>query len=271
MDWLEALVLGVVQGVTEWLPVSSSGHLALAQIWMGEMSVAYDVVLHIATVAVAIIYLRNDIRAIAIDWLAGVKESFGAADKRAALFGKKERLWGWLILLASLPTAVIGLAIEHYLGGDDFSSLAIIGAGFLATGIFLALTKLAKPGAARIGAGGALAIGAAQGASVLSSLSRSGLTVGTGIFLGASLEDAAKFSFLALIPATLGAALLKVGEIGEIASTDLAPVLLGALAAALVGYACLEAMMRVVRAGHLHWFAPYCVALGVGVLAWSLL
>ncbi|MFH0815406.1 MAG: undecaprenyl-diphosphate phosphatase [Methanobacteriota archaeon] len=271
MDWLVALLLGIVQGVTEWLPLSSSGHLALAQIYLGEVSVAYDVVLHLATVAVACIYLRKDIAAIIADWLAGVGEAFGAEDRKEALFGRKERLWGWLILLASVPTAIIGYAIDRHLGGGDFTSLAIIGAGFVATGFFLAATKLARPRGGRIGAGGALAIGTAQGASVLSSLSRSGLTIGTGIFLGASLEDAAKFSFLALIPATLGAAVLKLGEIGHIASADLAPAALGALAAALVGYACLEAMMRVVRRGGLHWFAPYCLALGVGVLSWSLL
>jgi undecaprenyl-diphosphatase len=198
-------------------------------------------------------------------------EAFGAGDRRAALFGKRERLWGWLILVASLPTALIGFAIEHYLGGDDFSSPALLGAGFIATGVFLAATKLAKPAGSRIGAGGALAIGAAQGASVLSSLSRSGLTIGTGAFLGASLEDAARFSFLVLIPATLGAALLKLGDIATLASSDLAPMAAGAVAAALVGYACLEAMMRVVRRNGLHWFAPYCLALGVGIVAWTLL
>jgi len=271
MDFLGALALGIVQGLTEWLPVSSSGHLALAQNALGDTNVAYDVVLHIATVVVACVYLRCEMKAIVFDWLAGVRESFGAADKKAALFGKKERLWGWLVILASVPTAIIGFALEHYLGGDDFTSLAIVGAGFIVTGVFLAATKLARPANRQIGASGALAIGTAQGVSVLSSLSRSGLTVGTAMFAGASLEDAAKFSFLALVPATVGAALLKLGDIGALASSDLAGMAAGALAAALVGYACLEAMMRVVRGGRLHWFAPYCIALGVGVIAWSLL
>jgi undecaprenyl-diphosphatase len=271
MDWLEALVLGIVQGLTEWLPVSSSGHLALAQAYLGDVSVAFDVALHLATLAVACHYFRSDIAAIVKDWLAGIGESFSADDKGKALFGRKERLWGWLLIVASVPTAMIGYAIERWLGGDDFTSLGIIGAGFVATGIFLAATKLARPSGRQIGAGGALAIGTAQGASVLSSLSRSGLTVGTGIFLGASLEDAARFSFLALIPATLGAALLKLGDIGALASSDLAAMLAGVAAAALVGYACLEAMMRIVRGGRLHWFAPYCVALGCVVLAWTLL
>jgi undecaprenyl-diphosphatase len=271
MNLLESLILGIIQGLTEWLPVSSSGHLALAQKALGDTNVAYDVVLHIATVVVACVYLRCEIKAIVFDWMTGVRDSFGASDKKSALFGKKERLWGWLIILASVPTAVIGLAIEKYLGGDDFTSLAIVGVGFVVTGIFLAATKFARPRGEPIGAVGALAIGAAQGAAVLSSLSRSGLTVGTGIFMGASFEDAAKFSFLVLIPATLGATILKIGEIGTLASSDIVAMASGAVAAALVGYACLGVMMRVTKGGKLHWFAPYCIVLGGAVLAYVLI
>ncbi|MBI5000054.1 MAG: undecaprenyl-diphosphate phosphatase [Euryarchaeota archaeon] len=268
MEVFQALVLGIVQGLTEWLPLSSSGHLALAQLYMGEGTVAYDVVLHVATLAVVIVYFRKDVVAIVGDWARGISEATRPGNRKAALFGKKARLWGWLILLASIPTAIIGFLLDRYLGGGDFTSLAFLGAGFIVTGIFLATTYFAKPKERQMGAPEAATVGAAQGLSVFSSLSRSGLTVGAAALMGVSREDAGKFSFLAMIPAVIGAAALKIFDIGALARADLLPMAVGALAAALVGFLCLKAMMFIAKRNGMWWFAPYCVGLGVALLAW---
>jgi len=269
MDWFEALVLGITQGVTEWLPVSSSGHLALVQRALGEEPsgmVGYDVVLHLATVLVVAAFFWREIVAIVKDWLAGIMEASGSKDKKATLLGKRGRRLGWLIIVASVPTAIIGFLLNEYVISDAFSSLSFLAAGFMATGVLLLLTRFTPRKKRGYGPADAAKVGVAQGIAVLPALSRSGWTVGTSLLLGITPEEAGEFSFLLMIPAVLGASLLRFHDITTLASSELPTILAGAAVAAVVGYACLGLMLKAIRRQRVWWFAPYCLALGTSLL-----
>lgn len=262
MELWHALLLGIVQGLTEWLPLSSSGHLAVLQTTLGENEVALDIVLHLATMLVIVLYFRTELSAIVKDWTAGIAEAPKAG--RKALVSSVNRKLGWYIVLTTVPTALVGYLLSS-LVSLAFSSLLLIGVFFLATGGFLALT-LFRPRTARpLTIRGSILVGLAQGIAVLPGISRSGWTIGTAILLGVNRVEAGRFSFLILIPAVTGALLLKLGDVLALALEELPVMLAGGMAAAFVGYAALSFFMSFLRRGKMHWFAPYCLLLG-GVL-----
>jgi len=267
MDIIQALVLGIIQGLTEWLPLSSSGHLALGQKAMGIDSEPFIILLHGATLIVVIVYFRKDIWIILREWFKGISAATKGTPAKDALWGTKERRLGGLIVIASVPTGILGYLIDAYLESYALSSLLILGIFFIATGVFLAIARLRRPKARKVmGASGAAVVGVAQGVAALPGLSRSGWTISTALLLGIAPEDAAKFSFILSIPAVIGANLLKFNEIRAMASLELPVIVVGFVAALIVGFLALILAMKIVKAGKLYWFAPYCMGLGAVVI-----
>jgi undecaprenyl-diphosphatase len=276
MTFVQALLLGIVQGLTEFLPISSSGHLVLVQHLFGlhEAELSFDVSVHVGTLAAVILYFRRDI----LDILGGLMRAFrGMLTNRATSDADRQqvRLAG-LILLGSVPTAAIGLAL-HSVAERLFASPLIVGAMLLLTGGILFATRPGRH--PRTDAGrtlegltikDALVIGVTQGLAVMPGISRSGSTIAVGILTGIRHETAARFSFLLSIPAVAGAALLVLKDALQQGDIHLPSCLIGGLAAMLVGYAALALLVFLVQKGRLYLFAPYCWIIGCVALATSL-
>lgn len=261
---LHSLILGAVQGLCEFLPVSSSGHLALFQIFMGfgENMLAFDILLHFATLLATLIYFRRDIIRIIAEWFGGWFTS------------KKRSGWsyGWAIIIASMITAVIGLGLKST--AEKFSeSLILVGAGEIFTGLVLILIPFiaySRPNSSLLKT--AIAVGIAQGIAVLPGVSRSGMSIAMGLFMGLGITEAFRFSFLISIPAILGATLLEVVKCLKNGGAVFLPegYLLGAIAAFVLGFASLILMRQLVNAKNWAYFGVYCLAVGVTAMVLAL-
>lgn len=258
MGALAAILLGLVQGLTEFLPVSSSGHLVLAQALLGVRTegIVTEILLHLATALVVVGFYRER----AIDLL---RPRWDAERNRYRL----------ALVVGLLPTAFVGLLLKDRIEalferpGPTLAALAF-------TGVFLLLTRLAPPRERRITLGIALLIGAAQAVAILPGISRSGATIACALFLGVRRKEGAEFSFLLSVPAILGAALLTAKDLSgdALSGAVLGPALLGAAVAALSGYGALRLLVRLVIRGGFHRFGYYCLALAaVGTAALLLL
>ena len=256
---LSAALLGVVQGLTEFLPVSSSGHLVLFQSWLPVAGdpLAFDLALHLGTLIPVLWVYRADLSGVIVDTTQGEGPFLDRPGVRLLL----------LLVAATIPTAVIGLSLE-----DIFERLfhtpAAVGAAFAVTGTFLWLTKKLKKGSTP--AHGlrwrhAVGIGLAQGLAITPGISRSGSTIAAGLFLGMDREAAARFSFLLSIPAILGAVVLKAGDL-DFSGASMTPILVGVTTSAISGYIALRVLIRLVRAGDFSKFAYYLWPLAVFAL-----
>jgi undecaprenyl-diphosphatase len=246
----------LVQGLTEFLPVSSSAHLVFVQSVFGlkEPQVFFDVVLHLGTLLAVIVFFRSEILRIAKDLPMGLKGGREAS--------KSTRLLLWIIL-ASIPTGLMGFLLKSWFE-SLFSRPKAVGAMLLITGSALWVTRYRKrEGRAleRMRWTDALVIGIAQGVAIIPGISRSGATISSGLFLGLERELSGRFSFLLSIPAILGATLLEFRKI-ESPSGGWA-LLAGAAVAFAVGLAALKVLMRIIRKGKLFNFAYYCWAMGM--------
>ena len=243
MTWTDALVLGLLQGLTEFLPISSSGHLVLAQHGLGidEPGAGLEIAVHLGTLASVVLYYRRDLVEILRDVLRG---------------GPAARL-GWLVVVGTRPIVVVGLTCREPIA----AAWCLRVTGALMMGSPLARRR---PGEPRFGY--ALLVGCAQAVAILPGVSRSGSTIATGMFAGDDPVRAARFSFLLSIPAISGAAILMAKDGAFAGRTD--PVmLLGAGAVAFVsGLAAIAFLLRVLGRGRLFWFGPYCLVLGATAL-----
>jgi undecaprenyl-diphosphatase len=198
IDVFHAIVLGIVQGLTEWLPISSSGHLALVQLAMDlEVPVFYDAILHVGTLAgVFAIYQKG---------IVGIMKSLFTPHKRIGGKYPQGRTMLWFIVLGTVPTGIIGMTFRSFFEYSFYDPFSIA-IGFIVTGVFVLITAFLKAGHKKLGPVDAILIGVGQGFSIFSSISRSGLTVATGMFAGIEREQLVRYSFLLSIPAILGAA-----------------------------------------------------------------
>jgi undecaprenyl-diphosphatase len=249
----DALILGIIQGITEWLPVSSSGHLVLAQQYLGlRVPVLFDVLLHLATLIVIFLVFRKDI----LEILGALcRRDFKSEEGRLFLF----------IVLGSVPAALIGFTFRDALAAM-FQSTLTVGAALLVTGFILFSSGFARPGKGLTWKN-SLIVGVFQGLAIIPGISRSGATIGSGLLSGVGRERIVRFSFLLSVPAIIGATLFLLDDISLI---DPAPMAAGMLASILVGYFSLKLVIKTVLNRRFHLFAIYCWAAGAAVIALSL-
>lgn len=266
MEPKEAALLGVVQGLTEFLPVSSSGHLVIGQALLGVQSpgIAFEVLVHFATLIVimAVFHRETGLLLRAVGRLPGLLLRGGLG--RALADEGDVRLLA-LVVLGSVPAGAAGLVLRGA-AGELFGNLRTVGLALLVTGALLWVSDRARPGRAALLAitpAQALAVGIAQACALVPGISRSGATIVAGLFAGLSREAAAGFSFLLAIPAILGATLLELKDIAA-AGVPIsgAALVAGMVAAGLAGYGALRVLLRFVRAGRLRLFAYYAWAVG---------
>jgi len=254
MTSLQSILLGLLQGATEFLPVSSSGHLLLAQRLFGirEPELAFDLLLHLGTLAAVLFFLRSEIASMASSlfrrdtWV--VPSDWGRRDI-------------WLVIAASIPTGIIGVSFHHTV--ETGLTFWGVGARYLVLTVMLLLTNLRfrhKADPDRIDGWEAVLIGVIQGLAVFPGLSRSGSTIILALVLGIAPRRAAKFSFLISIPAILGGALFTLKE-GISRLPDAGPSVAGFLVALVVGYIALLLVESLVVKGRFHRFAPYTACL----------
>lgn len=263
MTWLEALVLGIIQGLTEFLPVSSSGHLQIFSALFGiqgEGNLTFTVAVHAATVCSTIVVLRNEIW----DLLKGLFR----------FTWNPETVYIAKIALSMIPVAIVGLFFKDYVEEIFGSGLLIVGISLLLTACLLAFAYYARPRVKKdISFRDSFIIGIAQACAVLPGLSRSGSTIATGILLGNNKENVAKFSFLMVLVPILGEAfldLMKGGFSPAESGISMLSLVVGFLAAFISGYAACSWMLNLVKKGKLIWFAIYCLVVGIGILIYSL-
>jgi undecaprenyl-diphosphatase len=268
IDWLEALILGAVQGATEYLPVSSSGHLVIFQHLFGlaEPALLFDIVLHVATLLAVLWYYRRDIGHLIRQSLESVRElARGQKWSRVQTDFPGFRLT-WMILLGTLPTGLIGITLEDTFEAL-FGSLRTVGVGLWITSLVLATTLFVargRRGVSEMKPVDALLIGLVQGLAITPGISRSGSTIAVALLLGLERETAARYSFLLSVPSIFGALQLKIGDGGH--AVAFFPTTLGFFSALVTGYLCLALLVHLVKRGKLAWFAPYCLLAGAFAL-----
>ena len=262
MEWFEALILGIIQGLTEYLPVSSSGHLAIgANLFglSGEENLTFTVAVHVATVWSTVIILWKEIVWLFTDlfkfkWNEGTKYIVN-------------------ILISMIPVGIVGLFFKDKVEAIFGSGLLVVGICLMITATLLAFSYFARPRQREnISPLHAFIIGIAQALAVLPGLSRSGSTIATGLLLGNKKERLAQFSFLMVIPPILGEALLDVKDMAEMgvsqamAGLPTISLVVGFLAAFVCGCLACKWMINIVKKGKLIWFAVYCAVVGLATI-----
>ena len=256
MTTIESIILGAVQGLTEFLPVSSSGHLQIAKALLGveiEENLAFDVTLHAAPVLSTIVILWPEVKKIVMGCFS---RHFNA-----------ERAYILKLILSMIPIGIVGFALKDYLDAmlESPYILAIVGGMLLFTAALLAFAYYARPRQKEeISYRDAFIIGIGQAIAAMPGLSRSGTTIATGLLLGNKKESMAQFSFLMVLAPILGEMFLNILD-GEVAfaSIGVVPMLAGFISAFVVGCLACKFMINIVKRGKLIWFAVYCAVAGV--------
>ena len=266
MEWFEALILGVLQGLTEYLPVSSSGHLAIGSALFGiqgEDNLTFTIAVHVATVLSTLVILWKE-----IGWIFRGLFKFEMNAETKYVIN---------ILVSMIPIGIVGVFFKDYVEEIFGSGLLIVGCMLLLTALLLAFSYYAKPRLKEnISMKDAFIIGLAQACAVMPGLSRSGTTIATGLLLGDNKANLAQFSFLMVIPPILGEALLDGMKIvkGAAAGTSDISVLsliVGFLAAFISGCVACKWMINIVKKGKLIYFAIYCAIAGAVTIACTLM
>lgn len=255
----QVIILGLIQGFTEFLPVSSSGHLALAQIFFGTQIpvLSYDLVLHVATTAATVLFFMGDIVLLLKEWLSGFVSSKG----------RRSYGWsvGWAVAAGTVITGLIGFVMKDFVETAIQNSL-LVGLGLVFTGLILILSRFLRIGIGRVGILDGIFVGIAQGIAVLPGVSRSGMTMIAGQTVGLSREETFRFSFLLSIPAILGATAFQVTEVAgwdEFVSSLPQGWYIGAMAAFFSGLAALVILRKLVMESKWWLLGIYCLALGL--------
>lgn len=255
MTFFDAILLGILQGATEFLPVSSSGHLVLAQHLLGDFEqsgVLFDVLLHVGSMVAVFLYFWRD--------LTGLISSLWRRDEKAV----QQRFMVGLLIAGSVPTAVIGLCFKDFFVGL-FERPDIVSVMLLVTGSLLWLAERLRSreqSRKQMTFIDAIVVGTVQGCAIIPGISRSGSTIAALLLRGVDGETAARFSFLLALPAVFGAALLSLKDLNSVAAGSVFPYIAGTIAALVTGLLCIHLLMGVIRRRRLHWFAFYCWFVG---------
>lgn len=270
IDAIQALILGIIQGLTEWLPISSSGHLALVQLAMNlQVPIFFDIVLHLGTLAAVIGVYRRE--------LLSILKSFKFIHQRNGNNSEvelKNIRWGrrylLLIILGMIPTALMGVGFRSIFE-ESFYSMWSIGLGFIISGAMIIVTKFIGKGRNSIGKVDAVLIGVGQGLSIFSSISRSGATISIGMFRHIERSELITYSFLLSIPAILGAGLYDLVFADNISQIEIIRIpiesyIIGTISSAAVGYVSIKFLISIVNKGEFYLFSFYCFLLGSLIL-----
>ncbi len=268
MNFLQAILMGLVQGLTEFLPVSSSGHLVIGRFILNintDVSALFDALLHVGTLAAVFIVFWSDVRTLIVETILLIRDIILHFSKKKPIEMYAERHFVLLVIIASIPTALIGLLVELLLEDFFLSSLAAVGIMLMITGIILLLIRKIPKGRKRLPQmkyQDALFIGIAQGIAVIPGISRSGSTVTAGLACGLTRDYAFRFSFLCSIPAILGGSVLKLFKITAVDVDNAVNYLFGMIVAGIVGYFALKLLRNLLKKGSYYKFGYYDIAVG---------
>jgi undecaprenyl-diphosphatase len=267
MDLLSSIILGIVQGLTEFFPISSSGHLVLFQYLFGmkEPEILLDVSLHFGTLLAILLVFKDELSAILIGSVKGFISLLSNGRFEGAF--KDETKWILLIVIGNIPSGVAGICFRDFLD-PLFGSIRFVGIALLFTGFLLWFTKgrsVKKTEISEISYGNALLIGISQAIAIAPGISRSGATISMGLLLGLERDLSARFSFFLSIPAIAGAMALEILSSRDTAGNYLY-LITGVILSALTGYLALKFLIKVVRKGDLYLFSPYVWSVGILIL-----
>lgn len=254
MNWLEALILGIIQGLTEFLPVSSSGHLEIGSVLLNAQSsdnLLFAVVVHLATALATIVVFKNDISYL-------LKEIFKFQWNESTQFAAK-------ILVSMIPVFVVAVFFKDQIEELFVGNILLVGSMLLITGGLLLFAHYKNNGTESVGFIGAIIIGLAQAFAVLPGISRSGSTIATALILGVERSKAARFSFLMVLIPILGASFLELLDYSEnpsIHSIEASSLIVGFIASFISGFIACKWMIKIVKKGKLTYFAIYCFIVG---------
>ncbi|KNF08877.1 undecaprenyl-diphosphatase [Gottschalkia purinilytica] len=270
MTYIQAIILGIFQGIAEFLPISSSGHLVLLQNFFDikEGNLFFTEMLHVGTlISIFVVYFK-DITKLVVEFFAMIAELFRT---RKLNFNNEHRILGLMIIIGSIPTGLIGILLKDTFEGF-YSSMMVIGVSFLITGLLLWISEKTSSGRKDISSMrtvDAVTIGIFQGLAITPGISRSGSTIVGALFRGLNKESATKYSFLLSVPAVLGAGLLELKDIFISSSSNVAftgPILLGMALSAVTGIIAIKFLVKLLQKGKLHYFSYYVWILGTFVI-----
>ncbi len=273
MDIIQGIIIGIVQGLTEFLPVSSSAHLVFIQNILGvESSLAFDTFLHLGTLIAVLWFFRWDIIKMLKSWWLSIGDILQGRFRQGFYDDPYKRL-AWYVILATIPVGIVGVLFEDSVDAL-FSGALYVPAFFLfVTGTILYLSQRMNSGNINlhnISKKEALFMGLGQACAILPGLSRSGTTIAAGLTVGLDKEFAAKFSFILSIPAIFGAFVLQLKDIGSAMDANFLPVFLGFIAAIIAGYMAIKWMLDLIQNKSLDIFAYYCWVVGIIVFMGSI-
>jgi len=265
MGYFDAIVLGIVQGLTEFLPISSSGHLVIFQhlLKISSDNIAFEVFVHCGTLLSVLVVYFNDIMQMIRSLFRGIThKNINTTYQDDPFF----RL-SIYVVIGTIPAVFAGLFFEDFFV-SIFHNINLVGVTLMVTGTIILLSHFINAPKKELSAGKSLLVGVAQAIAILPGISRSGFTISSALLMGISRENAARFSFLLAIPAILGAALLHIIDLfsAEVTGIAVGPMLTGFLASFIIGYLAIRILLSVLKSGKFAWFAPYCFAAGLIVL-----
>ncbi|MBE5936628.1 MAG: undecaprenyl-diphosphate phosphatase [Lachnospiraceae bacterium] len=289
MTLLNAILLGLLQGLAEFLPISSSGHLAIFEVLfkVENAGMVFDILLHLGTLLAIFVAYWKDIKMLVVEGFLIVFGTIGNAGRFIINITRKDnkltynqiintpyRKFVVLVIVSTIPTGIIGIVLKDIIDAAS-SSLLVTGTCLLITGLMLIVSDMVQPGKKKpnqVKYREAGIIGIVQGLATFPGISRSGSTITACLLCGFDKSFAVKYSFIMSIPAVMGAAILELKDFGEVAvtSTELVYYGIGTLVAAVVGYICIKTMLVVVRGKKFKYFAYYCFAIGLFSIIWHL-
>ncbi|MGX8694604.1 MAG: undecaprenyl-diphosphatase UppP [Methanobrevibacter sp.] len=273
MDIIQGIIIGIVQGLTEFLPVSSSAHLVFIQNILGvESSLAFDTFLHLGSLLAVLWFFRGDIIKMIKSWWLSIGDLLQGRFRQGFIDDPYKRL-AWYVILATIPVGLVGVLFEDSVDALFAGALYVPAFFLFVTGTILYLSQRMVSGEVNfnnVGPKEALFMGLGQACAILPGLSRSGTTIAAGLVIGLDKEFAAKFSFILSIPAILGAFLLQLKDIGSAMDVNFLPIFLGFVAAFIAGYAAIKWMLELIQKRSLDIFAYYCWIVGIVVFMGSI-
>ncbi|NVM03938.1 MAG: undecaprenyl-diphosphate phosphatase [Candidatus Helarchaeota archaeon] len=266
LGYYKSVILGVIQGLTEFLPISSSGHIVIAKklFLIKSAGMLYEVFLHFGTFLSVIVIFRKEIADIVSSLGIGMVDLLKNRSLSSKLTKNQKSRLGIFIIIASVPAGTVGILFKSELS-EFFENPLFVAIALIFTGIILYITKYFREGGLGVRFFGSIVIGCAQAFAILPGISRSGMTISAGIFLGINREDAVKFSFFLSMPAIFGATILETLDAFyyNLNIEDLIQIFLAFLSAFLSGYFAVKVLMKIVIAGKFYLFSFYCFLIGI--------